>query len=599
LTDPTPATKRTFSAVVKRGRYTTLRNLTITNDKLGNVANHSNDDDGVLGDAWDVGVYCLNSDHHLDDSITVEGNFRIAAKLVVSAYSGEAETGFNGKAINNQNLSVNSLYGGHTGVMIRGVDAHRVISVRSAGFEIDIPWTPGHMFPSGEGFLSPATAGDSKYKYNYVTRNSTGTRLIFHMETDPTVWCSVGMPISDGRDASYGFDGTRYVACRIRGTLSNWLNTSTKHDFDRSGMCLQIHSGSNVRGVDFIGCTIDTGQDVMAFLHGAGDIYFQNCYFEGKGAKASETGGVITKVPGGGSWWIASDGVDNNNALAATGGAKVTFTNCQWANETISRFGAYTMGSDLSNRHKGCTTGLFNPMSVADTERGIVNKSVRFRTSYDIYDNDANALRWSFAGSNLVPAANGVSKLGDGGGHALWGVYSQRILSDGSIEFYTSGAVRLTINGDAITPRGDGNTTLGSAAGRLADVASKKFTLASGVSVFSGTGSPEAVTTASPGSFYLQTDATGITQPWFKATGTTSAGWVRLAKQPRSGSQANLNTTDGGGQYNGEIAYSTNARMLTSAGALEASGAGSGGLVFWHSTAGQWRVLGTNIQAVG
>lgn len=41
---------------------------------------------------------------------------------------------------------------------------------------------------------------------------------------------------------------------------------------------------------------------------------------------------------------------------------------------------------------------------------------------------------------------------------------------------------------------------------------------------FSGSGSPEGVVTASPGAFYVDTDAPGTS--YFKASGTGNTGWV-------------------------------------------------------------------------
>lgn len=41
---------------------------------------------------------------------------------------------------------------------------------------------------------------------------------------------------------------------------------------------------------------------------------------------------------------------------------------------------------------------------------------------------------------------------------------------------------------------------------------------------FSGSGSPEGVVTASPGAFYVDTDAPGSS--YFKASGTGNTGWV-------------------------------------------------------------------------
>lgn len=46
-----------------------------------------------------------------------------------------------------------------------------------------------------------------------------------------------------------------------------------------------------------------------------------------------------------------------------------------------------------------------------------------------------------------------------------------------------------------------------------------------GTGTFSGTGSPEGVVTASPGSTYLQTESGSF---WMKQTGTGNTGWLEI-----------------------------------------------------------------------
>jgi hypothetical protein len=51
-------------------------------------------------------------------------------------------------------------------------------------------------------------------------------------------------------------------------------------------------------------------------------------------------------------------------------------------------------------------------------------------------------------------------------------------------------------------------------------------TVATGPQIYTGTGSPEGVVTANPGSIYIQQVSSTVTQTWVKATGTGNTGWI-------------------------------------------------------------------------
>jgi hypothetical protein len=66
------------------------------------------------------------------------------------------------------------------------------------------------------------------------------------------------------------------------------------------------------------------------------------------------------------------------------------------------------------------------------------------------------------------------------------------------------------------------------------DVAS--ITLSNGTTITSGTGSPESVVTAPPGSLFLRTDGSTFTTLYYKSSGTGSTGWLAA--------NANVDTVD-------------------------------------------------------
>lgn len=66
------------------------------------------------------------------------------------------------------------------------------------------------------------------------------------------------------------------------------------------------------------------------------------------------------------------------------------------------------------------------------------------------------------------------------------------------------------------------------------------FSSVTGVGIFSGTGSPEGVVTASPGSMYL--DRTAGWQ-WVKLSGTGNTGWNRIAETIAVAGEANSTTS--------------------------------------------------------
>jgi hypothetical protein len=51
-------------------------------------------------------------------------------------------------------------------------------------------------------------------------------------------------------------------------------------------------------------------------------------------------------------------------------------------------------------------------------------------------------------------------------------------------------------------------------------------TVATGPQVYTGTGSPEGVVTANPGSLYVQQVSSTVTQLWTKGSGTGNTGWI-------------------------------------------------------------------------
>jgi hypothetical protein len=58
------------------------------------------------------------------------------------------------------------------------------------------------------------------------------------------------------------------------------------------------------------------------------------------------------------------------------------------------------------------------------------------------------------------------------------------------------------------------------------DEAASSSTASSGPRIYTGTGSPEGVVTAVPGSIYVQQVSSTVTQTWVKATGTGNTGWI-------------------------------------------------------------------------
>ena len=152
------------------------------------------------------------------------------------------------------------------------------------------------------------------------------------------------------------------------------------------------------------------------------------------------------------------------------------------------------------------------------------------------------AAQWTSANPVLADGEIGVetdtlrAKIGNGS--TAWTALTYFTLENGSVD--TAKLVNDAVTADKIAANAVGASELADNAVTPAKLAtSGRFTFptgaangygfTSGASHLSGTGSPEGVVTAAPGSTWLQTDSTTDVKGWIrwiKATGTGNTGWV-------------------------------------------------------------------------
>lgn len=110
-------------------------------------------------------------------------------------------------------------------------------------------------------------------------------------------------------------------------------------------------------------------------------------------------------------------------------------------------------------------------------------------------------------------------------GAAVWHMGLQ---ADGTFSFVQSGvALRMILDTSGrMLPGGNATQELGSASRYWSNLYATRATIG-GTSYTTGTGFPNGVVSAPVGSIYIDTNVTGGTISWSKASGTGSTGWVK------------------------------------------------------------------------
>jgi len=143
-------------------------------------------------------------------------------------------------------------------------------------------WAFGHFAKAGVLVTAHSFAGDTAIPSSELLRFS---ECGFSGQFGVSIRCQEVITTT----ANYGFGGTTFDKCYIRGIEQNaYLATSSNltNYSDRPSGAIEI-SGKVVRGINFNACTLITRQDINIIAGKCSDINFVNCYEESKQIKVN------------------------------------------------------------------------------------------------------------------------------------------------------------------------------------------------------------------------------------------------------------------------------------------------------------------------
>ncbi|WP_026613067.1 tail fiber domain-containing protein [Ensifer aridi] len=271
----TAATPRAFSVVVKMKHGALIRGIHIRTTRTGGSVIDPQSSDTNFGDAPDIGILAENPFNAQIDNCSTTWVFRIAnvAALTYDAGDGYQPQGDRFKISNCD-------FRGHTPLIVRNYDVCPVSAVSAT--EIRTWWFKSHRFPPTGSIIADGVT----YTYSSLTYDGVDELVFGGLSANPvTNGLQVGDELYRGEDASnFGFGGLTVENSFIRTNFApnSLLSTDgTFSDrFDFSGKAFEL-SGRAVRGIHFRNVYIHTREDIIGFIHDAGDIYIGG-YHEGK-----------------------------------------------------------------------------------------------------------------------------------------------------------------------------------------------------------------------------------------------------------------------------------------------------------------------------
>lgn len=313
-----------------------------------------------LGDNWDVGVMVDSAEYGVMEDVQIVGYWRMAALLQSHAQNsaGRYEAGCE------YNKYIRCMFQGFRGVVIRGGDYFRCTAVTSS--TIEVPWTASNVLPSASDIENGIGIRKGTTIFQWTGATQTGDKLTLTGVTpDPVV---SGVIVGDTlRNNIYtkGNGGTTFDNCYIGALEHSSLVPSHLLGLG-IGVSIPIEL-NNARGIRFTNCKVQTIEEVIAFLHEADEVVFDNVEFEPSGWKKPDSTSGNT-----GARFIASESFMTDTDVTYQAGTTTDLTiseTCKFLSDNAVDLEPY-----VTRANTRFTSGsLFTPSSVRLPYKGFTN----------------------------------------------------------------------------------------------------------------------------------------------------------------------------------------------------------------------------------
>lgn len=504
----TPATPKLFSSLFKSrdGGNIVLRDLRLVPEYNGQEGYKSMYNTG-LGANCDVGVYLLNSEKSHLQNVQCVGYWRSHGLLKAS------QSGPLGLSNSERDNFLHCTFQGYIGWSSRGHDIHRAVAV-GADY-VAIKWYPSHMFgPTGTLRIQAINRA-----YTSVSYDAGNDWLVFAIANVAGI--SVGNQVLVP-STNFGTSGTQVAYCTIHDLYhhSRMASNNTAIGYSRPGKCIEV-SGEPSRAIQFWGCTIQGRDDIMIQTLHARDMEMFGCYFESQPAFGTVFDGVNFNypLPAGGRFIAVSEstsaapypaGITSNLRMyGCTPGVNATMDTRP--NSPCGSPGRFNAVGDV---------GLFVPREVMD------DRFALFMTGTTLEVKAVGPLRLS-SGSRVDIGGDGQPE------QYLHSMGTSMVIGSGTRTRITTGVpgevdytIQYNLDAASISPASAGKNLGAPFAANFfgkSYVVTRYFT----ASLFDsyGTGSPEGVVTAAPGSTFRRTNGGTNTTFYIKESGTGNTGW--------------------------------------------------------------------------
>jgi hypothetical protein len=496
------ATLRGFSVGLYRRKGCRIENLRMV-PYFNGIAGYQDGETGGMGSDWDVGVWDESARATFDDNLQVVGYWRMRAYLKTCSQLAPSVTPVAETSTHRRSTFQN-------GIAVRGNDTYR-ITARTAD-TLEIPWSASHRFPA------TGTVRTGGVEYAYTGLGFAADKLTFTGVTPSAAGVVVGTDLRIG-GSNFGTSGTQFDDSYITGLdhssrlLSTCVELSSPLPFP--SVCIEL-GGSPCRAIQFTNCTVITRDDVLVFAPDCEDLIYSGTYFESQPGRSSLGVGIFTGDIPAGSRMIYERASTSVRAPYPSGGTRRMISG-----PTTT----YGPGVDLRPDIEGVTVPRYTVGGGLATARDYVDFPSSFPTTSD---GDINLLAPN-RHVRVRPGANGTVFVGPttGGDANVQSAVNSLNLRSGlririgspTIDWYIADAAKFN-------PVTDDTFTCGATTLRWSALHTVKVMYSTTGGDFFGTGSPEGVVTASPGSTFRRNNGGAGTAFYVKESGTGNTGWI-------------------------------------------------------------------------
>lgn len=529
----TPATLRGFSVAIfsnsRQGNILKNIRIVVNNPSIGEtfgVGNYRSASSLSWGSDWDVGLYSASTRSLETHNVQIVGYWRIAALLLSPVDYGS--DGLSG--LSEMCKFYDSIFQGLRGVSLRAGDQWPILSKTSNS--VTTRWTSSHTFPSS----GTIRIDGSNYTYSGLTYSAGGPTLTFTGISDTSAITSGESLIE--RTSTQGLANTTFYGCDITDLSHSSrileYNPIFTSETRAPGSALEI-SGQNVRGVNFIACSMYVNGPIMGHFGRARNINFISCHFETKtnNSAVSTNSGIL------GCAWLAGGDQSNTDNYPLTRTVDLRFIDTSADDPRIDR--SPLIPSSTGSRLKDC--GFFRPNQYVDTSYPSNSYPNQWQKNYST---GTWGVQSSTGVSRLVVHDTHVQSAADfrisNAANRLQLEQTDAPLNEKVWEFTNTnssdGTLVLRSALDDFTAGNNAYSILRDASnitGQIWSINSGLFSFEGGPirlgttgspTVFTGSGSPEGVVTAPVGSTYHRTDGGAGSSFYVKESGTGNTGWV-------------------------------------------------------------------------